>query len=175
MSNNNLVINNFEFAKKTQSLSGAMGLQHMPRLAEWLESLGALQDEMDASKELVTYELIGSTDSAEQQLLQLNVQFSAELVCQRCFELMNVSHDLSFEYLVTDMSEEEIMSAEVDLEESYDLITKDPVMDLRAMIVDEVIAATPYAPMHEPVCKASKLDAGEKPNPFAVLQSLKKN
>ncbi len=184
MSNKNLVINNLEFAKKEQSLSGTLTLRQMPRLCEWLESLGALSQSQlrqlaqavtAAEVSAVSYVLTGHADSAGQHFLNLQLDFSADMVCQRCFQVMQKSFALTYDYLITAMSDEDLLSAEEDMEEEFDVLTQDKAMDVQAIIVDELIAAVPYAPMHEHSCKALKVEAGEKANPFAVLKGLKKD
>lgn len=184
MSNKNLVINNLEFAKKRQSLSGALTLRQMPRLCDWLESLGALSQsqlqqlakgETVAEVSVVSYALAGNVDSAGQHFLNLQLDFASDLVCQRCFQPMQTSFELAYDYLVTAMSDEDLLSAEEDMEEEFDVVSQDKAMNVQDMIVDELIAAVPYAPMHENLCKALKVEAGEKANPFAVLKGLKKD
>lgn len=174
MSNKNLVINNFDFAKKEQTLSGALRLSEVPRLGEWFDALGALPQKYH-DDEVLRYTLSGSSDHSGKQFLNLDINFSMDLVCQRCLQPMQKTLALNYDYLITAMTEEELLGAEEDPEEEMDVVTQDKAMDVRAMIVDEVIAAIPYAPMHEELCKALKVEAGEKANPFAVLKGLKKD
>lgn len=182
MSNKNLVINNLDFAKKGQTLSGSLSLQEMPRLSEWLEGIGALSQSQlqrlanpEAEKdEVLIYSLTGSADAAGQHFLHLQLDFAMDLLCQRCLKPMQTVLDLDFDYLIIAMSDEELLSAEEDIEEDMDVVSQDRAMDAQAMMVDEVVAAIPYAPMHKELCVALKVEAGEKANPFAVLKNLKK-
>jgi len=48
-------------------------------------------------------------------------------------------------------------------------------MDLLTLIEDEIIIATPIAPLHEGNCAHGTMQSGEKPNPFAVLKGLIKS
>ncbi len=184
MSNKKLVINNLDFAKKGQSLSGALSLREMPRLCEWLEDLGALsqaqlqhlaRSQEDVGEDVLNYELSGSADAGGQHFLHLQLNFAMDLVCQRCLKPMQKALDITYDYLITPMSDEDLLSAEEDVEEGYDVIAQNKAMDAQAMMVDEVIAAIPYAPMHEQLCEALKVESGEKANPFAVLKGLKKD
>jgi len=182
MSNKNLVINNLEFAKTGQSLSGSLSLYEMPRLCEWLESLGALstvQLQQIAKKEtgqsVASYELAGYADASGRHFLKLQLGFEADLVCQRCLQTMQKSLAMAFEYLITAMTDEDLLTADADLDQEFDVVKLDKAMDVKDTIVDELIAAVPYAPMHESLCKALKVEAGEKANPFAVLKGLKKD
>ena len=184
MSNKNLVINNLEFAKKGQSLSGALSLREMPRLCEWLESLGALsrvqlqqlaKSELVDDASVVSYDLSGYADSTGQHFLTLTLAFEADLICQRCMQPMQKSLSLRYDYLIVAMSDEDLLSAEEGVDEEFDVVKQDKAMDLKDTIIDELIAAVPYAPMHETLCKALKVEAGEKANPFAVLKGLKKD
>lgn len=183
MTTDNLIINNLEFAKKEQSFKGDLSLSRLPRVCEWLQGLGALSEAQLSSLAgdegaqnkvgVVSYQLSGRQDGAGQQFLTLALSVEAELICQRCFELMKVEESEVFEYLLTKMDEAEILNEVVDMGDEYDLLTVEREMNVQALIEDEVIAAIPYAPMHAELCQETKSESGEKPNPFAVLKNLK--
>jgi len=95
------------------------------------------------------------------------------LVCQRC--LGSLTHLLSIRNTLL-LAHNEAELARLDEDESVDVVLAEAQMDLLALLEDEMILSLPISPRHENNgCAAS--DAGQplKPNPFAVLASLKKH
>ena len=103
-----------------------------------------------------------------------------ELECQRCNRPMSIPVKVNFAYtpVFAKTNTEELPEAyePVELDENGE-------MDLRKLIEDELILALPLVAMHaEDQCAVSASDmsygniepAGERPNPFAVLEQLKK-
>ncbi|RLV58814.1 23S rRNA accumulation protein YceD [Parashewanella curva] len=102
------------------------------------------------------------------------------LLCQRCMTQLNteVTVDFSFSPCKTE--------AEIDeLPEAYDPIECNEIGEIRLhqLIEDELITAIPLIPMHEDTsCHQGSKDVvvgeiepaqEERPNPFAVLETLK--
>lgn len=179
MTHENFIINNVRFAKNAQQMDGVLPINGLPRLCDWLTSLGAIHEteepdfaQLDLGE--VTFKLTSDTDASGQQFLVLTLALNAKLLCQRCFKTMTETQSIAFNYLLTRLDEAEIMASEVDVNDDYDLLEESTEMDLRELITDEVIAAIPYAPMHSHDCTALKTEAGEKPNPFAALKDLVK-
>lgn len=109
---------------------------------------------------------------------QVNVQVTLE--CQRCGK--NFAHAVYATYCFSPVKNDEQAEA---LPEGYEPIEIDKFgeIDLLALIEDEIILTLPVVPMHNiEHCEVSDADMtfgilspeAEKPNPFAVLASLKK-
>jgi len=103
------------------------------------------------------------------------------LECQRCGKTFE--HQVHATYCFSPVRNDEQAEA---LPEAYEPIEVDEFgeVDLLAMIEDEIILSLPVVPVHESEhCEVSDADMvfgklpaeGEKPNPFAVLASLKKS
>lgn len=103
------------------------------------------------------------------------------LECQRCGKTFE--HQLHATYCFSPVRNDEQAEA---LPEAYEPIEVDEFgeVDLLAMIEDEIILSLPVVPVHESEhCEVSDADMVfgklpaevEKPNPFAVLASLKKS
>jgi uncharacterized protein len=113
--------------------------------------------------------------------LHLEAQGSLTMVCQRCLGLVEVTLEFErdFRFVATEAL------AEVEDEESEeDVLVASKSFDLLELIEDELLMDLPAAPMHTVCPKPLKLQAvdadfeavaDEKPNPFAVLQKLKKD
>jgi len=103
------------------------------------------------------------------------------LECQRCGKTFE--HQVHATYCFSPVRNDEQAEA---LPEAYEPIEVDEFgeVDLLAMIEDEIILSLPVVPVHESEhCEVSDADMvfgklpeeAEKPNPFAVLASLKKS
>lgn len=102
------------------------------------------------------------------------------LCCQRCGQ--SFPYHVHVTYCFSPVANDAQAEA---LPEAYEPINTDEFgeVDLLAMVEDEVILALPVVPMHDAEhCEVSEADMvfgelpeeAEKPNPFAVLASLKR-
>ena len=164
------------FAQDGLPLAESTLLQNMERLA--LETRG-LQPDSTANWEAVA-ELRAGSGEQEDVWMHLRAAAVVPLTCQRC--MGTVQTPLAVDQWYRFVATEEIAMAEDD-ESEEDLLVLEPQFDLLAVLEDELLMALPLVPMHEhcpvaPVLSAGTLEepdeAGEKPNPFAVLAQLKK-
>ena len=116
---------------------------------------------------------------APRHWLNLSASTTVALQCQRC--LQPVAEPLSFErrFCFVDSEEE---AERLDEEIDDDVLVASRAFDLQALVEDELILALPIVPRHEVCPESLPTSAGEaqagdeaKPNPFAVLASLKKS
>lgn len=175
-----MLIDNIAFAKRGEHLTGSLSLTDCPRLAELLESQAPTggsagihkQDSQDSS---IDFTLNGETNAAGQHFLHLTLSGTLITYCQRCLEQMPLNLDLDFDYLVSNVNIDNADTAELEDSDDYDLQEASQSMDLLALIEDEVIMATPIAPLHADNCNHGTMQSGDKPNPFAVLKGLIKS
>ena len=119
------------------------------------------------------------TDAQGLTTIQGNAHAQVSLECQRCNEAFE--HRCEIEFIYTPLTSKVV---EDELPEAYEPIELDEngEIDLLELLEDEFILCLPFAPMHE----AQECDRGgmqmswgkiepadERPNPFAVLNSLK--
>lgn len=119
-------------------------------------------------------------DAAQAPVLWLHLSASTELpvVCQRC--LTPVLEALAVDRWFRFVADEATADAE-DEDSEEDLLVFQPAFNLVELIEDELIMAQPLVPMHD-VCPTALPtsagpvieDAPARPNPFAVLQQMKK-
>lgn len=114
-----------------------------------------------------------------QTWLQLDVESTAQLTCQRC--LKPVQEDVKFSRWFRFVSDE-ATAAELDVDSEEDLLTLSRSFDLAGLIEDELLLDLPLVPRHEvcpqPLVALLEDDADvedERPNPFAALAALKKS
>jgi uncharacterized protein len=153
------VIDGFEFASAGATQQGTLPLSRFERLRDVLASHAGD----------VAYEVKGMRDERGRPSLQLRVQGTLQLRCQRCLEPLayQVSAD---ELLVLAATQAEIDADPADVQ-SPDRVLAGKEMALAQLVEDELILALPYAPRHER-CAAAEHDERGKSLPFAGLRGL---
>jgi len=180
MSTQPLLIDNIAFSKRNEHLAGVLSLADCPRLADLLASQSPGSSEAASHKNStqdgsINFMLDGETNAAGQHFLHLALSGTLFTYCQRCLEQMPLSLNLNFDYLVSDIGAGDTDAAEFEDSDEYDMQEASQAMDLLTLIEDEIIMATPIAPLHEGNCAHGTMQSGEKPNPFAVLKGLIKS
>ena len=163
MNTHSLLIDNIAFAKHDEHIEGTLTLAECTRLADLLQSAE------------IHYTLQGENNLGR-FMLNLQLDASLQVSCQRCLNPMPLHLQREFHYLINDtpLSDNEF----TDLEQIDDVDLQEPsqAMDLVALIEDEMLMALPIAPTHEVDCSGTinkgLTESGEKPNPFAVLKGL---
>lgn len=121
-----------------------------------------------------------AVDSQRLAVLKGTAEVQVTLLCQRCNQPF--PHHVHVSYCFSPVSSDEQAEA---LPEMYEPVDVDEFgeIDLLAVIEDEIILALPVVPVHDSEhCEVSDADMvfgklpaeAEKPNPFAVLASLKR-
>lgn len=158
-------------AQKRSSYDGVILLSGLTRLGEHLlETAGDVTVSIDC-------------DIDEQKLVVLkgNAACTVQVACERCQQPLEL--ELSCQFAFTPIRGDN--TALDHIPECYDVIVKDEhgEVNLRQMVEDELILTLPMYPVHdEQFCSAPEkpasfgkvVDEDEKPNPFAILQELKK-
>ena len=165
------------FAQAGATLTGSDPLSRYPRLAQEAEGpVDGLMVQWSATGELHT-----ESGGANHIWLHLQVEAAVPLTCQRCLQLdpMPLLVDRSFRFVADEATAEAL-----DDESEEDLLALSRDFDLRALIEDELLMELPLVPRHETCPQELPMQSSdadfeqaseEKPNPFAVLQGLRKN
>jgi uncharacterized protein len=159
-------------AQKRSTFDGILPLQSLIRLTE---SLVIKQGEVAVRIEC-------ATDQQGLAVLQGTASCSVSVCCERCGETMLLALESSFIYTPVKGDDNAALAL---IPESYDVIVRDEhgEINLRQLVEDELILALPLFPMHDAAdcnLSADAMSFGdigpepEKPNPFAILQELKK-
>lgn len=160
-----ILIDPLAFAREGQSLSGEAPVA----------SLGErVLAELSGAEGIVRYTLSGSVDRLQRPRLALVVEVEVSVQCQRCLEPM--VEPLSLSSVVTLFTDEGRLEDAVEADEELDAIMAEPELDVMALIEDEIIMGLPVSPRHD-ACESGAFEPvkADKPNPFAVLATLKKN
>lgn len=158
------LIDGFEFAAAGAKQQGALPLSSFPRLGDLLVS--------DAGQ--AAYAVEGVRDAWGRPSLEVKVQATLQVRCQRCLEPMALEVDTE-SLLVLAATQAEI-EADVVGPDAPDRVVAGKDMPLADLVEDELILALPYAPRHES-CTAAQGTQVEKrvetkSSPFAGLKDL---
>ena len=161
------------FAKAQMRLEGETPVVEFERLAE--DCVGDVTGQVIWSVEGVVQPDASGKDAI---WLHLEAKANVPLTCQRCLHPVPV--ELLIEQDFRFVADEATAVAEDD-ESEEDLLVLEDHFDVLALIEDELLMALPLVPMH-PTCLSEQAPtsreeeailAEAKPNPFAVLASLK--
>jgi uncharacterized protein len=158
------VINSLEFARKGGTLRGKVSVAALPRVSGLLSS-------RDGE---VHYELSGRINEAGKPVLQIKLQGSLRMVCQRCLEEME--YPLATETELELVADENGLKPVEEESEAVDTIVADKEMDVVSLVEEDILLEMPMSPKHpEGGCgDAGKVPAQPKSNAFSALAALKK-
>jgi uncharacterized protein len=118
----------------------------------------------------VAYRVQGTRDENGRPALQLRVEGTLQLRCQRCLEA------LAFEVKVEDLLVLAATLSEIHAEpadaHAPDRILAGKEMPLRELVEDGLILALPYAPRHESCAPRAAAQEEHGGSPFASLRGL---
>ncbi|MBI5918344.1 MAG: DUF177 domain-containing protein [Nitrosomonadales bacterium] len=154
-------IDSLDFALNGKELRGEIPVTEMPRL----------QDMLATPVGRVSYVVQGFTGGDGKPMLDLMLEGSCQLRCQRCLEVM----DFPFmQHTSLRLQEGELDEFAVE-EDEIDSIAASRRLDVLGLLEEEILLALPFAPKHpEGECKSALegLNSADQ-NPFAVLAGLK--
>ena len=160
------------FARSRAVLQGSTALAEWPRLSD---------DAVQAQGE-VRWQLAGQwrtvAGGEEQPWLTLQAEVCIPLVCQRC--LGAVTFDIAVDRAFRFVADESLAELQ-DEQSEEDVLVWSHSFDALGLVEDELIMALPMVPLHEacPSLPAAMTPPEgpqtlERPNPFAVLSTLRK-
>ncbi|PQQ27655.1 23S rRNA accumulation protein YceD [Photorhabdus hindustanensis] len=166
-----LTIDALRAAQKRLDYAGSYSPGQVLRIAE---SVVSVDNDVDS---VLSFQI----DNQRLAVVRGHSDVDVTLECQRCGG--NFSHHVHITYCFSPVVNDEQAEA---LPEEYEPIDVNEFgeIDLLAMIEDEIILSLPVVPVHDSEhCEVSEADMvfgelpleAEKPNPFAVLASLKKS
>lgn len=164
------------FARAAGKLVGDERLARFDRLLNETLGLGAQTPVSYA----VRGEVRNEGEASESSWLHLSAQVVLPLTCQRCLGPVGVpmAVERSFRFVAT-----EELAEEQDEESEEDVLVTSREFNVLELMEDELLMALPVVPKHDTCPEFVKMQAAdadfvaelaEKPNPFAVLERLKK-
>lgn len=156
-------IDSLDFAHNGRELSGVAPLAEMPRL----------QDMLAVPEGEISFVVRGLPDKDGKPMLEVAVEGSCQLRCQRCLNGFVYPLKLVSRLLLAQAGElDEFSSDEGD---ELDSIVADKHLDVLSMIEEEILLSLPFAPKHAPGdCQPAVEGMNQSgKSPFAALAGLK--
>lgn len=166
------------FANEGASLQQVSALAQMERLGDSVQgSVEGLEVQWQLQGEMRTQRY----GAKPQVWLHLQASAQVPMTCQRCLTEASIALEIdqSYRFVAT---EDEALDEDEDSEEDILVLSRD--FDVLELLEDELIMALPPIPKHEECPQAPNFEAVDadfaaggdaKPNPFAVLQKLKRD
>jgi len=151
-------VDGLAFARGREEVSGSIGIDDLPRLADSGCEAATLQ-----------YTLRGGESAKGRPCLSLAITGQVRLVCQRCLEPLEIPLAATCELELAETP------AEIDAaDDATDRVLATRAMVIAELVEDEAILALPMVPMHEH-CETSITKAGPAAaSAFAALAGLRK-
>lgn len=157
-------IDSLDFARNGIELRGEVSVAEMPRL----------QDMLAAPEGRVSYALRGVHGKNGKPMLELTLEGSCQLRCQRCLQAL--AYPISMTSRLLPVPEDELDASLPD-EEDIERIPAEAAIDVLDLVEEEILLGLPLAPRHElGACKAAVATEpapAETRRPFEVLGDLK--
>jgi uncharacterized protein len=170
-------LNLVAFAQAGGLLVGEERMHQFERLLNETHGLGAETPVYFSGRGAVRHDAAG----VEQVWMRLSAQTVLPLTCQRCLELADIGVEFEREFRFV---ANEAQAALEDDSSDEDVLVLSRAFNVLDLVEDELLMALPITPMHSEcphpvILQAADAEfegpAAEKPNPFAVLQRLKKD
>jgi uncharacterized protein len=154
------VIDGLEFARTGAKLTGAWPVAAFARLHDALRS----------TEGTLSYELRGVPEQQGRPALQLKVDGTLQLLCQRCLGALAFPLRIEVSLLLA------ATQAEIDAEpvaaDGPESIVAGREMQVQALVEDEVLLAIPIAPRHEACASDAAGMKDPRQMPFAGLRGM---
>ena len=160
-----LTIDSFAYAREGRALEGSLLVSELTRVHDLLAEVSG---EVRFS---VQGKLVKSVVGVGEPQLRLQVSGVLHLACQRC--LGAIAFGLEVDSLFLLVPEDAELTQDELEDDSCDVLPVAGVLDLAALIEDEILLALPVAPRHERCDVPGDDEAGKRVTPFAVLSGLK--
>lgn len=156
-----ILIDARRFSRENRRLEGMLRMSELPRLA----------DVLTGAEGEIAWKLAGLVGERGQPRLRLEVTGRLPLRCQRCLE--TVVETLTIDSLLELIAEDAEPTQEELEDDRLDFLPVGQTLDLTALIEEEILLALPIVPRHEACGLPIKVEADERPHPFASLANLK--
>jgi len=157
-------IDGLKFAREGRRLQGEIAVAELPRL----------EDIVFERSGVVSFALAGSTIRQGKPVLDVAVEATIALVCQRCLGRMDYKLRRTSRLVLNEGSQ--ALPDVGDEDPNTESIPAEEISDVSDLVEQEVLLGLPIAPMHaEGMCEATPAPfRDEPPSPFAVLDKLKR-
>lgn len=157
-------IDALQFAREGGRLEGEIAVAGMPRL----------HDLVTETTGVVRYRIEGSINAKRKPVLDVAVEATLPLLCQRCLDRVDYELRRTSHFVLTEG--EQALPDVADEDPDTETLPADALADIEDVVEQEVLLGVPIAPMHPAgICAAaSDGDREARVSPFAVLEQLKR-
>jgi uncharacterized protein len=157
------LIDSLEFAKQSLEIHDKIRASNLP----------GLEDVMFSGHGELEFRVVGGRVGRDRLGLRLEVKGSLGVQCQRCLEEMDYTVDIARTFTL--VADESALPEEEFEDDEVDYLVADPKLDVEALVEEEVLLSLPLTLRHENGCAEVGVSVSVgKPNPFQVLEGLKK-
>lgn len=158
-------IDALQFAREGRRLEGEIAVASLERLHDVVTDIDGV----------VRYVIEGSIGAKRKPVLDVTVEASLPLTCQRCLD--PTIHELRRTSRFVLVEGEQELPDVADEDPDTETLPANVLGDIKDVVEQEVLLGLPIAPMHPQVdCSVQAKDSGEpRPSPFAVLEQLKRD
>lgn len=151
-----------DFARNGRELRGEVAVADLPRLRDMLAD----------PEGKISYFVRGLLDKSGKPMLEVTMDGSCQLICQRCLSGFAYPVHLVSRLLLAQEGELDDSSVEDD---ELDSILADKHLDVLALLEEEILLSLPFAPKHPAgACQLAAKGLNQPGNPaFAALAGLK--
>lgn len=159
-------IDGFEFSKQSLEIHDKIRTSHLP----------GLMDIVSSEDGELEFRLLGGYFDGDKPMLRLQVKGALDVCCQRCLGELRYQVEISKDFVLV-AYESAIPEDELE-DDAVDYLVASRNMDVMALLEEELILSLPIVLAHEGGCgvdQQAMLSKAARPNPFQVLEGLKKH
>ncbi|MDR2678888.1 MAG: DUF177 domain-containing protein [Zoogloeaceae bacterium] len=150
------------FSRESRVLKGVFPVSDLQRLADLLAA--------EVGENGVVWQLSGETGEHGEPCLRLRIEGNLPLRCQRCLE--TVLEPVAIDRCLELVAEEAAVTQEELEDERVDVLPVGKMLDVAALVEDEILLALPLAPRHVDCALPLDISRADTPHPFAGLAEL---
>jgi uncharacterized protein len=157
-------IDSLDFAENGKQLDTQVPVAELPRLL----------DVLDNPQGTLHFILKGGVDNQGRPILDVSIEGSCQLRCQRCLQGLDYAVQHEARLLLCDQASLDELDDE---EEEFEGILAEAHLDVLALLEDEILLGLPIAPRHElGDCQMAEEEEKQmdETHPFAALMKLKR-
>ncbi len=156
-------IDSLEFAKQSLEIHDKIRASNLP----------GLKDVLSSGDGELEYRIVGGRLGRDKLTLRIEVQGVLDVVCQRCLGDMKYEVAVARTFML--VADESALPDEEFEDDEVDYLVADAKLCVESLVEEEILLSLPYSLRHEGGCTDDIPSASiGKPNPFQVLEGLKK-
>lgn len=159
-----LFIDSLDFAKQSLEIHDKIRASNLP----------GLKDVLSSGNGELEIRVVGGRRGRDKLTLRIDVRGTLDVVCQRC--LNDMKYEVAVARTFVLVADESALPDEEFEDDEVDYLVADAKLDVASLVEEEILLSLPYSLRHEGGCAGEVPSASTaKPNPFQVLEGIKKH